>query len=106
MTAWRYGLAMPLQARAPRSQPLGEEAFETGDGTVLRWLGMGGFSVNSRGTTLMIDPLLGGFDMPVMIESTARSRWPTPTPTRRCCCTTGAAWTPPTSRRSMPTPTL
>jgi L-ascorbate metabolism protein UlaG (beta-lactamase superfamily) len=24
--------------------------------------------INSRGTTLMVDPLLGGFDMPVMIE--------------------------------------
>jgi L-ascorbate metabolism protein UlaG (beta-lactamase superfamily) len=24
--------------------------------------------INSRGTTVMIDPLLGGFDMPVMIE--------------------------------------
>ena len=59
---------MPLQARAPRSQPIGAEAFETVDGTVLRWLGMAGFLINSRGTTLMVDPLLGGFDMPVMIE--------------------------------------
>jgi len=29
---------------------------------------MAGFLVNSRGTTIMIDPLLGDFDMPVMIE--------------------------------------
>ena len=29
---------------------------------------MAGFLINSRGTTLMVDPLLGGFDMPVMIE--------------------------------------
>ena len=29
---------------------------------------MAGFLINSRGTTVMIDPLLGGFDMPVMIE--------------------------------------
>jgi len=36
--------------------------------TVLRWLGMAGFLINSRGTTVMIDPLLGDFDMPVMIE--------------------------------------
>jgi L-ascorbate metabolism protein UlaG (beta-lactamase superfamily) len=27
-----------------------------------------GFLINSRGTTVMVDPLLGGFDMPVMIE--------------------------------------
>jgi L-ascorbate metabolism protein UlaG (beta-lactamase superfamily) len=34
----------------------------------LRWLGMAGFLINGRGTTLMVDPLLSGFDMPVMIE--------------------------------------
>ena len=59
---------MPRQARAPQTRPFGTEAFEAGDGTVLRWLGMAGFLINSRGTTLMVDPLLGGFDMPVMIE--------------------------------------
>jgi L-ascorbate metabolism protein UlaG (beta-lactamase superfamily) len=35
---------------------------------VLRWLGMAGWLINSRGTTLMVDPLLDGFDMPIMIE--------------------------------------
>lgn len=30
--------------------------------------GHGGVAVNSRGTTLMIDPLLRDFDMPIMIE--------------------------------------
>ena len=59
---------MPLQARAPDTRPFGPEAFAAADGTVLRWLGMAGFLINSRGTTLMVDPLLGGFDMPVMIE--------------------------------------
>ena len=59
---------MPRQARAPRTQRFGAEAFEAGDGTVLRWLGMAGFLINSRGTTVMVDPLLGGFDMPVLIE--------------------------------------
>jgi L-ascorbate metabolism protein UlaG (beta-lactamase superfamily) len=56
------------QARAPQTQPFGSEAFDTSSGTVLRWLGMAGFLLNSRGTTVMIDPLLGGFDMPVMID--------------------------------------
>ena len=56
------------QARAPRTQAFGEEAFEASGGTTLRWLGMAGFLINSRGTTLMVDPLLGGFDMPIMIE--------------------------------------
>src|SRR3954454_15497929 len=59
---------MRRQARAPQTQPFGAEAFDAGDGTVLRWLGMAGFLINSRGTTLMVDPLLGGFDMPVMID--------------------------------------
>lgn len=56
------------QARAPQTQPFGPEAFQPQNQTVLRWLGMAGFLLNSRGTTVMIDPLLGGFDMPVMIE--------------------------------------
>lgn len=59
---------MRWQARAPRSQPFGAEAFRPQAETVLRWLGMAGFLVNARGTTVMIDPLLGGFDMPVLIE--------------------------------------
>ena len=59
---------MPRQAQAPKTQPFGAEAFQAGAGTVLRWLGMAGFLINSRGTTVMVDPLLGGFDMPVMIE--------------------------------------
>ena len=56
------------QAKAPTTRPFGEEAFGPSDATVLRWLGMAGFLVNSRGTTLMLDPLLRGFDMPIMIE--------------------------------------
>jgi len=56
------------QAIAPTTQPFREEAFEASDGTTLRWLGMAGFLINSRGTALMIDPLLRGFYMPIMIE--------------------------------------
>jgi L-ascorbate metabolism protein UlaG (beta-lactamase superfamily) len=56
------------QARAPQAQSFGREAFDSTDGTVLRWLGMAGFLINSRGTTLMIDPVLRGFDMPIMID--------------------------------------
>src|SRR5829696_5237882 len=59
---------MQRQARAPRTRAFGVEALEGGDGTVLRWLGMAGFLINSRGTTVMVDPLLGGFDMPIMID--------------------------------------
>jgi L-ascorbate metabolism protein UlaG (beta-lactamase superfamily) len=56
------------QAKAPQTQPFGTEAFEASNKTTLRWLGMAGFLINSRGTTLMVDPLLGWFDMPIMIE--------------------------------------
>lgn len=56
------------QARAPRTQRFDRTAFDPSDRTVLRWLGMAGFLINSRGTTIMIDPLLGGFDMPIMID--------------------------------------
>ena len=56
------------QAKAPPTQFFGEEAFQESDSTTLRWLGMASFLINSRGTIFMIDPLLGGFDMPIMIE--------------------------------------
>lgn len=62
------GTESSRQARAPQSRPFGAEAFGPVDGTVLRWLGMAGFLINSRGTTVMVDPLLGGFDMPILID--------------------------------------
>ncbi|WP_232547616.1 MBL fold metallo-hydrolase [Propioniciclava soli] len=60
--------ARPPQAKAPATQFFGAEAFAPTDHTELRWLGMAGWLMNSRGTTLMLDALLGGFDMPVMID--------------------------------------
>ena len=62
------GTEKKYQAKAPATQPFGGEAFKASDNTTIRWLGNGGFFINSRGTTLMIDPLLEGFDMHVMIE--------------------------------------
>jgi L-ascorbate metabolism protein UlaG (beta-lactamase superfamily) len=56
------------QAKAPPTKPFGAEAFVPSNKTTLRWLGMAGFFINSRGTTLMVDPLLEGFDMPLMID--------------------------------------
>ena len=56
------------QAKAPKTQPFGASAFKKSKKTTLRWLGMAGFLINSRGTTIMIDPLLEGFDMPVLID--------------------------------------
>jgi L-ascorbate metabolism protein UlaG (beta-lactamase superfamily) len=56
------------QAKAPQALAFGGEAFEASQGTCLRWLGMAGFLINSRGTTIMVDPVLVGFDMPLLIE--------------------------------------
>lgn len=57
------------QAVPPPTRPFGAEAFEPTLHTDVRWLGSAGFLVNSRGTCLMVDPMLKGFDMPVLIES-------------------------------------
>ncbi len=61
-------LQKKYQAKAPKTQPFGKEAFGKSTKTTLRWLGMAGFLINSRGTTFMVDPLLEGFDMPLLIN--------------------------------------
>lgn len=40
----------------------------TAGGTQIRRLGNGGAMINSRGTVVMIDPVLSGFDMPLLIK--------------------------------------
>ena len=59
---------MPYQAKAPATRSFGVEAFQASETTELRWLGMAGVLINSRGTVLMIDPVLRDFDMPILIE--------------------------------------
>lgn len=63
MTIYRSakGQAMPGPV-----QPILPEDFAPIDHTELRWLGGGGIMVNCRGTVLMIDPVLEGFDMPLL----------------------------------------
>ncbi|WP_128544784.1 MBL fold metallo-hydrolase [Larkinella soli] len=56
------------QAKAPETRPFGAAAFGSSKQTTVRWLGFAGFLINSRGTTLMVDPVLEGFDMPVLID--------------------------------------
>ncbi|MBK8460612.1 MAG: MBL fold metallo-hydrolase [Micropruina sp.] len=56
------------QAVAPPTVPFGAEAFGPIEGTELRWLGMAGFVINSRGTILTVDAVLKDFDMPLLIE--------------------------------------
>jgi L-ascorbate metabolism protein UlaG (beta-lactamase superfamily) len=62
------------QAFAPKTQPFGTEAFVTSDKTIIRWLGNAGAFINSRGTCVMIDPLLEGFDMPLLIDMPIHSQ--------------------------------
>lgn len=63
------GLPKKYQAKAPETHPFGDEAFKHSKKTTVRWLGNAGFFINSRGTTMMVDPLLKGFDMPIMITA-------------------------------------
>jgi len=56
------------QAVAGPTRFFGAEAFGASSDTTLRWLGMAGFLVNARGTLIAIDPLLEGFDMPILID--------------------------------------
>lgn len=64
----QFAKATTGQAIPPATQPFGAAAFDPSATTELRWLGMAGFLINSRGTTLMIDPVLSGFDMPLLID--------------------------------------
>ncbi len=56
------------QAMPERTEPIAREAFLEIPGTQIRWLGNAGAMINSRGTVLMIDPVLSGFDMPLLID--------------------------------------
>lgn len=57
------------QAAPTRVLPMGADALDPRSDTAIWWLGGAGILVNARGTTLMIDPVLGGFDMPVLFEA-------------------------------------
>ncbi len=56
------------QVRAPEPKVFGAEAFRAEPDTTVRWLGNAGALINSRGTTVMIDPVLVGFDMPQLVQ--------------------------------------
>ena len=57
------------QAKPAKTQPFGVEAFKKSKKTIICWTGNAGFLINSRGTTAMVDPLLKGFDMPVLFQA-------------------------------------
>lgn len=56
------------QAVPEKTELIQVEAFEKINRTEICWLGNGGAMINSRGTVIMIDPVLSGFDMPLLIQ--------------------------------------
>lgn len=61
------------QAIPPATRHFGAEAFNNINHTEIRWLGNAGFFINSRGINIMVDPLLLGFDMPLLIDIPIRA---------------------------------
>ena len=57
-----------MQARPQKTVHIEKEAFDKIQNTEIRWLGGSGAMINSRGTIIMIDPVLSGFDMPLLID--------------------------------------
>ncbi|NBD27989.1 MBL fold metallo-hydrolase [Paenibacillus glycinis] len=47
-----------IQVRAPYTKPITAKDFESSDDTSIWWLSSAGFLINSRGTLLMIDPVI------------------------------------------------
>lgn len=56
------------QAVPDKTIPMGAAAFAPREDTLLHWMGNASIHLNSRGTNLMIDPLLEGFDMPLLLD--------------------------------------
>lgn len=56
------------QAVPEKPQHISQAAFSKMKQTEIRWLGNAGALINSQGTTVMVDPVLSGFDMPMLIE--------------------------------------
>ena len=56
------------QAIPAATIPLADKDFAKIDNTAIYWLGNASIFINSRGTNVMIDPLLEGFDMDLLID--------------------------------------
>lgn len=48
--------------------PIPREAFSPMARTEIRWLGGAGVMLNIRGTVILVDPVLRGFDMPLLFD--------------------------------------
>lgn len=57
------------QAVAPDTMKFSKEAFISSTDTQIRWLGGAGIMIHSHNTNIMIDPVLKGFDLPLLIDS-------------------------------------
>lgn len=57
------------QALAPQTHMMSCDNFKNNESIDIYWLGGGGAMINDYGTVIMIDPLLKGFDMPMLSES-------------------------------------
>ncbi len=56
------------QALAPQSKHMDETVFQNSFTTDIYWLGSAGIMIHSHDTNIMIDPVLEGFDMPLLYE--------------------------------------
>ncbi len=65
MAVWRNEKG---QAVAGKTEHIERAAFGPLEHTEIRWLGGSGAMINSRGTCVFVDPVLSGFDMPLLIE--------------------------------------
>lgn len=57
-----------MQVRPEKTVNMNESCFNAQDYTSIYWLGNAGILMNVHGTVLMIDPILSGFDMPLLID--------------------------------------
>ena len=56
------------QALAPKTVFMDKNAFDNHENIEITWLGNASIMINSYGTNMMVDPLLEGFDMPLLME--------------------------------------
>lgn len=68
MSMERVAFSKNGQAMPARVLPVQPAAFEAKDHTEITWLGNAGILMNVRGTVILIDPLLMGFDMPLLFD--------------------------------------